>query len=248
MIQEGKASLPATGGNSLCPNTTTHPCIIFTCFSRIKSFKSELHEVTQQIQEPALLKECAIKLHQKFVLKKVETGELDIEITKEYARQQEYLEKSVEALKRRLTRDSGLHRADNLRVMQANMALVKEINNLRPEVKRIRLMAKDDGSSGSSGGGNRKSLPLFFGVGGVCAESFLFSIFSFKTVQNQMYEEDEDPASQRASEEATRMINEQRNEIGNLKKYLKKLESHLVAKRPISREQLPPIDGVQMSQ
>ena len=73
MIQEGKASLPATGGNSLCPNTTTHPCIIFTCFSRIKSFKSELHEVTQQIQEPALLKECAIKLHQKFVLKKVET-------------------------------------------------------------------------------------------------------------------------------------------------------------------------------
>ena len=107
MIQEGKESIAATGGNSMYPNTT-HPFLLFLFFfSRIKSFKSELHEVTQQIQEPALLKECAIKLHQKFVLKKVETGELDIEITKEYARQQEYLEKSVEALKRRLTRDSG---------------------------------------------------------------------------------------------------------------------------------------------
>ena len=121
--------------------------------SRIKSFKSELHEVTQQIQEPctcldhsfffwslstdfkdrwlwfesylfvsllflffyssfyssstraALLKESAIRLHSKFVLKKVETGELDVEITQEYQRQQEYLEKSVEALKRRLRRD-----------------------------------------------------------------------------------------------------------------------------------------------
>jgi hypothetical protein len=57
---------------------------------------------------------------------------------------------------------------------------------------------------------------------------------------------DEDPASQRASEEATRTIQEQRTEIGHLKKYLKQLEAHLVAKRPISREQLPPIDGVQM--
>ena len=181
MIQEGKEFIAATGGNSLCPNTT-HPFLLFLFFfSRIKSFKSELHEVTQQIQEPALLKECAIKLHQKFVLKKVETGELDIEITKEYARQQEYLEKSVEALKRRLTRDSGLHRADNLRVMQANMALVKEINNLRPEVKRIRLMAKDDGSSGSSGGGNRKSLHMFcfFFWGGVYLSAESSSLFLF---------------------------------------------------------------------
>lgn len=131
--------------------------------SRIKSFKSELHEVTQAIQEPALLKQSCISLHSKFVLKKVETGELDVEIKKEYSRQQEYLEKSVEALKRRLTRDSGLHRADNLRVMQANMAMVKEINKLRPEVKRIRMMAKDDSSSGSSNmmGGDPSKCFLF---------------------------------------------------------------------------------------
>ena len=47
--------------------------------------------------------------------------------------------------------------------MQANMALVKEINALRPEVRRIRLSAKDDGSApGQQNGYSRKSFYLFF--------------------------------------------------------------------------------------
>ena len=57
----------------------------------------------------------------------------------------------------------------------------------------------------------------------------------------------EDPASQRATEEASSMIMNQKNLIGLLKNYLKKLESHMVAKRPISREQLPPIDGININ-
>jgi uncharacterized coiled-coil DUF342 family protein len=176
--------------------------------SRITSFKAELHEVTQQIQEPSLLAEACVRLHSKFVLSKVETGELDIEITKEYSRQQEYLEKSVEALKRRLNRDSNLHRADNLRVMQENMNLVKEINTLRPQVKSIKLKAKDNQDTQQQ-----------------------------QSMEEEMYEEG-------ASEEVLRLITEQRSEIGSMKRYLKTLENYMVKKRPISREQLPPIDGV----
>ncbi len=187
--------------------------------SRVKSFKSELHEVTQQIQEPEQLKEAAIRLHSKFVLKKVETGELDAEITSEYQRQQEYLEKSVEALKRRLARDSALHRADNLRVMQANMDLVKEINKLRPEVRRIRLSAKDDGSG--AGAGQMEGGGEWAGGDGVAT-------------------------ADGAGEADLRMISEQREEMRALKQYLKVLEQHMVSKRPISREQLPPIDGTSM--
>ena len=187
--------------------------------SRVKSFKSELHEVTQKIQEPGQLKDAAIRIHSKFVLKKVETGELDAEITSEYQRQQEYLEKSVEALKRRLARDSALHRADNLRVMQANMALVKEINKLRPEVRRIRLQAKDDGGSGGADSGANGE---WAGEGG--------------------------PSADGASEADMRMLAEQREEMRLLKQYLKTLEQHMVSKRPISREQLPPIDGTAVSQ
>ena len=57
----------------------------------------------------------------------------------------------------------------------------------------------------------------------------------------------EDPASQRATEEASSMIIKKKNLIGLLKNYLKKLELHMVAKRPISREQLPPIDGININ-
>ena len=34
------------------------------------------------------------------------------------ARQREYLEKTVDTLKRKLAKDSELHRTDNLRIMQ----------------------------------------------------------------------------------------------------------------------------------
>ena len=49
-----------------------------------------------------------------------------------------------------------------------------------------------------------------------------------------------------ANEGDLRMIAEQREEMRALKQYLKVLEQHMVSKRPISREQLPPIDGTSM--
>ena len=108
----------------------------------------------------------------------------------------------------RLNRDSNLHRADNLRVMQENMNLVKEINTLRPQVKSIKLKAKDNQDTQQQ-----------------------------QSMEEEMYEEG-------ASEEVLRLITEQRSEIGSMKRYLKTLENYMVKKRPISREQLPPIDGV----
>ena len=125
--------------------------------SRSNSFCSELHSVAQHIQDPEMLKEAVKRLHSRYVLKKVKTGDLDADITKEYKRQKEYLEKSVDALKRRLNRDSALHRADNMRVMQNNMALVKEINKLRPQVRAIRLQAKETSDSGKTQAGHRGS-------------------------------------------------------------------------------------------
>lgn len=38
----------------------------------------------------------------------------------EYARQREHLEKSVASLRRKLTKDSEIHRADTVRVMQVS--------------------------------------------------------------------------------------------------------------------------------
>jgi cilia- and flagella-associated protein 57 len=118
----------------------------------IDSFQSELHECVQHIQEPAQLKSGVQELYKKFVRKEIKSGELDEDITSEYSRQKEYLEKSVDALKRRLNRDSALHKTDNQRVMMTNMAMVKEINSLRKNVKSIRMMAKDSDSTPASSG------------------------------------------------------------------------------------------------
>lgn len=41
--------------------------------------------------------------------------------SRESSRQREYLERSVDSLKRKLAKDSELHRTDNLRVMQVSI-------------------------------------------------------------------------------------------------------------------------------
>merc|ERR1719281_1809273 len=86
----------------------------------IKRFKNDLHECVQYIQEPKLLHEKVTDLHKKYVPNGVKRQELDQDIQKEYQRQKEYLEKSVESLKRKLQKDSEVHRQDNMRVMQVS--------------------------------------------------------------------------------------------------------------------------------
>merc|ERR1712193_145628 len=97
----------------------------------IKRFKNDLHE-------PKLLHEKVTDLHKKYVPNGVKRQELDQDIQKEYQRQKEYLEKSVESLKRKLQKDSEVHRQDNMRVMQENVSLIREINDLRKEINFLK--------------------------------------------------------------------------------------------------------------
>ena len=64
--------------------------------------------------------------------------ELDSDIQREYNRQRDYLEKSVENLKKKLLKDSDVHRQDNTRVLQENVQLIIEINNLRREIDYLK--------------------------------------------------------------------------------------------------------------
>merc|ERR1719183_2646728 len=79
----------------------------------IKRFKIDLHECMQFIQEPKQLKEAVALLYSQ----------------KEYNRTRDYLEKSVDSLKRKLQKDSEVHRIDNMRIMQENVSLIREIND-----------------------------------------------------------------------------------------------------------------------
>ena len=51
-----------------------------------------------------------------------ETASVDADIQKEYARQREHLERSVASLRKKLTKDTEIHRADNVRIMQVSHA------------------------------------------------------------------------------------------------------------------------------
>merc|ERR1711937_118858 len=106
--------------------------------SLIKRFKIDLHECMQFIQEPKQLKEAVALLYSKYVQTGVKKLELDTDSQKEYNRQRDYLEKSVDSLKRKLQKDSEVHRIDNMRIMQENVSLIREINDLRREINFLK--------------------------------------------------------------------------------------------------------------
>merc|ERR1711998_550797 len=108
------------------------------CQTIIKRFKNDLHESVQHIQDPKLLKDSIGKLYGKYVPNGIKKQELDSDIQREYNRQRDYLEKSVESLKRKLLKDSDVHRQDNTRILQENVKLIREINDLRREIDYLK--------------------------------------------------------------------------------------------------------------
>lgn len=108
------------------------------CQTIIKRFKNDLHECVQYIQEPKQLKESVTNLYKKYVPNGIKKQELDSDIQREYNRQRDYLEKSVESLKKKLAKDSEVHRQDNMRVLQENVQLIREINDLRREINFLK--------------------------------------------------------------------------------------------------------------
>ena len=56
-----------------------------------------------------------------------ETASVDADIQKEYARQREHLERSVASLRKKLVKDTEIHRADNVRIMQVSTLLANTL-------------------------------------------------------------------------------------------------------------------------
>merc|ERR1719335_227551 len=108
------------------------------CQTIIKRFKNHLHECVQFIQEPKQLRDSVTNLFKKYVPNGIKKQELDSDIQREYNRQRDYLEKSVESLKRKLLKDSEVHRQDNMRILQENVSLIREINELRRQINFLK--------------------------------------------------------------------------------------------------------------
>jgi len=108
------------------------------CQTVIKRFKTDLHECVSFIQDPKQLRDSVTSLYKKYVPNGIKKQELDIDIQREYNRQRDYLEKSVDSLKRKLLKDSEVHRQDNTRVLQDNVTLIREINDLRWQIDYLK--------------------------------------------------------------------------------------------------------------
>jgi hypothetical protein len=72
-------------------------------------------------------------MKEKYAKNHVKTVDIDPFIYAEYISQRNYLEKSVNMLKKNLQKDNEIHRQDNRRIMRENVELIKAINKLRRE-------------------------------------------------------------------------------------------------------------------
>merc|ERR1712232_1335914 len=130
------------------------------CQTIIKRFKNDLHECVEFIQEPKQLRDHLTALYKKYVPNGIQKQELDSDIQREYNRQKDYLQKSVESLKRKLLKDSDVHRRDNTCALQENVALIREINELRRDIdclKRERQQQRLNVSKLKGGGSSTTS-------------------------------------------------------------------------------------------
>uniref|UniRef100_A0A8C5SHT4 Cilia and flagella associated protein 57 n=1 Tax=Laticauda laticaudata TaxID=8630 RepID=A0A8C5SHT4_LATLA len=111
----------------------------------VKRFKTDIHNCVGLIQEPKKLKESIRDIYEKYVQKadRVEIVGVDSDLHQEYTRQREHLEHNLATLKKKVIKESEIHRTDYVRIMQENVSLIKEINDLRRELKITRMQVHD---------------------------------------------------------------------------------------------------------
>jgi len=101
-------------------------------------FQGDLEETVQYIQDYKMLKASVKLLYQRHCGQVQNKASVNDELNKELFRQREYLEKSVDNLKKKLVKDSNQATYQSRRHMNDNSLLIKEINDLRREIKNLK--------------------------------------------------------------------------------------------------------------
>lgn len=187
----------------------------------LKRIKTDIHNCVGFIQDPKMLKEGIKAVYQKYVNDDVsEAVNVDQDIQKEYGRQREHLEKTVNSLTQKLNKNSEIHKSDNIRIMQENVTLIKEVNDLRKELKNSRSRCLD--------------LETTLGISRKNAVQTTEAIVQALHVHqgNHLIEEKQN--------ELNRIIEHQKQEIKRLRDAIEDLERR-AGSRPGSHTQLPPL-------
>ena len=111
-------------------------------------FRRDLEGATRYLDDYKMLKGAVRSIYTKYVQEQSGLpdggneggGEMDAQM--EYNRQREHLERNVEALKRKITKDVDMFMGDHARLMREGVSLTEEMNLLRREAKLLRRRAK----------------------------------------------------------------------------------------------------------
>ncbi|KAE9290616.1 Cilia- and flagella-associated protein 57 [Phytophthora fragariae] len=122
--------------NALQKAIAGHRQILSDQQTSMRRFRCDLHECVRHLQSPKELALQVAQLYNKYVTtddgpSAGSGGDVEAEIQLEYARQKQYLEKSVHVLKRKYAADAQEHQRENLRATSDNMLLIREINDIR---------------------------------------------------------------------------------------------------------------------
>eukprot|EP00795_Rhopilema_esculentum_P004667 gene4667-20951_t len=189
----------------------------------VKRFKTDLHNTVGLIQEPKKLKESIKQIYVKYVSDDTpEQAGIDADIQQEYARQREHLERSVASLRKKLAKDTEIHRADNVRIMQENVMLINEINDLRRELKMSRTQVHD----------LETSLNVLRKQQHVTGIGLQQTNGVKEKLKDSIFDE----------EEARHIIDLQKHEIRKLRLQIRDLEANLAARPPSGK--LPPMSQI----
>lgn len=111
----------------------------------IKRFKADLHNCVSFIQNPRKMKESIRELYSKYAHQPdtVEAQAAEADLQQQYKKLQDYNERNLAVLRKKVMKDKEMQNTAYMRIIQENVSLIKEINDLRQELRVAHAQVHD---------------------------------------------------------------------------------------------------------
>ncbi|XP_063263369.1 LOW QUALITY PROTEIN: cilia- and flagella-associated protein 57 [Prinia subflava] len=111
----------------------------------IRRFKADLHNCVSSVSDSRKMKESIRELYTKYVHPSdmAEAQAEDADLRQQIKKQQEYNERHVAVLRKKAMKDKEMQHSAYMLIMKENVSLIKEINDLRQELRVANMHVHD---------------------------------------------------------------------------------------------------------